>query len=304
MKFKFRHFVSATLMIISSQAFATAYPTPNANNSVIGDMQTGYVKSGDEAAEIAKAYDIGFNEIQNANPDINMNRRFASGKKVIIPTQHLLPDAAPRKGIVINLPEMRMYYYTNNEVLTYPIGIGKAGKTIPIASSKVTYKKTNPFWYPPPDIREFNLKKGVILPRVLPPGPDNPLGTYAIYMSIPTYLIHSTIYPESVGRRASFGCIRMYESDIESFFPTVNRGIPIEILNTPVKLGWQNQSLFMEVHEPLEEYKPQTDVKLPEMVHKVAQQTADKPMLVDWQAVSFIAQAKDGMPHQIAVALK
>ena len=303
MKFKLKHFISATLMIISSQAFATAYPAPDSNNSVIGSMQTGYVKSGDEAAVIAKAYDIGFNEIQNANPETNMNRRFAYGKKVVIPTEHILPNA-PRKGIVINLPEMRMYYYTNNEVLTYPIGIGKAGKTIPIASSKVIYKKTNPFWYPPKDIREFNLKQGVILPRVLPPGPDNPLGTYAIYMSLPTYLIHSTIYPESVGRRASFGCIRMYENDIESFFPTVTSGIPIEILNAPVKVGWQKQSLLIEAHEPLEEYKDEADANLSGMVHKIVQQTADKPVLVDWQAVSFIAKTRDGMPHRIGVALK
>lgn len=303
MKFKIRHFISATLMVISSQAFATAYTLPQENESVIGKVQTGFVRSGDAAADIAKTYDIGFNEIQNANPQIDMNHRFSSGKEVVIPTQHLLPNA-PRKGIVINLPEMRMYYYAGNEVLTYPIGIGKPGKTIPVTTSKVTYKKTNPFWYPPQDIREFNLAQGVILPRVLPPGPDNPLGTYAIYMSVPTYLIHSTIFPESVGRRASFGCIRMYENDIESFFPTVTKGIPIEILNAPVKLGWQNKSLFIEAHEPLEEYKDDPDATVSGMVHKIVQQTADKPVLVDWQRVSFIAREKDGLPHQIGIALK
>lgn len=303
MKFKIRHFISATLMVISSQAFATAYTLPQENESVIGKVQTGFVRSGDAAADIAKTYDIGFNEIQNANPQIDMNHRFSSGKEVMIPTQHLLPNT-PRKGIVINLPEMRMYYYAGNEVLTYPIGIGKPGKTIPVTTSKVTYKKTNPFWYPPQDIREFNLAQGVILPRVLPPGPDNPLGTYAIYMSVPTYLIHSTIFPESVGRRASFGCIRMYENDIESFFPTVTKGIPIEILNAPVKLGWQNKSLFIEAHEPLEEYKDDPDATVSGMVHKIVQQTADKPVLVDWQRVSFIAREKDGLPHQIGIALK
>src|SRR3990167_9172483 len=182
-----------------------------------------------------------------------MNHRFAYGKEVIIPTQHLLPNT-PRKGIVINLPEMRMYYYADNEVLTYPIGIGKPGKTIPVTSSKVTYKKTNPFWYPPQDIREFNLAQGVILPRVLPPGPDNPLGTYAIYMTVPTYLIHSTIFPESVGRRASFGCIRMYENDIETFFPIIKKGTPVLIVNAPVKIAWQKNRLYMEAHRPLEEH--------------------------------------------------
>jgi L,D-transpeptidase ErfK/SrfK len=304
MKVTIRHLVSASmLMMISTHAFATAYSTPAADESVIGSMQTGYVKSGDAAAVIAQTYDVGFNEMQNANPHIDMNHRFASSKEVMIPTVHLLPNA-PRKGIVINLPEMRMYYYTENEVLTYPIGIGKAGKTIPVAKAKVTYKKTNPFWYPPQDIREFQLEQGVILPRVLPPGPDNPLGTYAIYMTLPTYLIHSTIFPESVGRRASFGCIRMYENDIESFFPTVNRGIPIEILNTPVKLGWHKKSLFMEAHQPLEESREDPNAALPGVVHNIVEQTKDKPMLVDWQKVSFIAQARDGVPHEIASNLK
>lgn len=303
MKVKFRHLISASLLMISSHAFATSYTIPSEKESVIGSIQTGWVKSGDQAADIAKAYDIGFNEIQNANPQINMNHRFASGREVMIPTQHLLPNA-PRKGIVINLPEMRMYYYSGNEVLTYPIGIGKPGKTIPVTTSKVTYKKTNPFWYPPQDIREFNLAQGVILPRVLPPGPDNPLGTYAIYMSVPTYLIHSTIFPESVGRRASFGCIRMYETDIESFFPTVNKGIPIEILNAPVKVGWQNKALFMEAHEPLEEYKDDVNASLPGMVHQIVERSGNEPILIDWQAVSFIAQNKDGIPHKIGVPLK
>lgn len=303
MKFNLRPIIAAMVFALSSQAFATSYTLPPADHSVIGKVQTGFVRSGDAAADIAKTYDIGFNEIQNANPQIDMGHRFSSGREVVIPTQHLLPETK-RKGIVVNLPEMRMYYYTGNEVLTYPIGIGKPGKTIPVATAKVTYKKTNPFWYPPQDIREFNLKQGVILPRVLPPGPDNPLGTYAIYMTLPTYLIHSTIFPESVGRRASFGCIRMYENDIESFFPTVNKGIPIEILNTPVKLGWQKQSLFIEAHQPLEEYKDDPNATLSGMVHKIVQQTADKPMLVDWQRVSFIAKEKDGMPHQIAIALK
>lgn len=302
MKRHFRHLLSVMVLLASSQTFATAYSIPPADESIIGSTETGFVKSGDTPATISQAYDIGFNEIQNANPDMDMNHRFSSGKEVVIPTEHLLPSTS-RKGIVINLPEMRMYYYSGNEVLTYPIGIGKSGKTIPIANAKVTYKKTNPFWYPPDDIREFNLKQGVILPKVLPPGPDNPLGTYAVYMSLPTFLIHSTIFPESVGRRASFGCIRMYENDIEAFFPTIKRGIPIEIINSPVKVGWQKNSLFMEAHAPLEEYQSDFNATLPGTVHEIVEHTGNKPVLVDWQGVSFIAKAKDGRPHEIGVVL-
>lgn len=302
MKRHFRHLLSVLVLLASSQAFATAYSIPAANESIIGSQQTGFVKSGDTAATIAHAYDIGFNEIQNANPEIDMNHRFSSGREVVIPTEHLLPNA-PRKGIVINLPEMRMYFYNGNEVLTYPVGIGKAGKTIPIANAKVTYKKTNPYWYPPDDIREFNLAQGVILPKVLPPGPDNPLGTYAVYMTLPTFLIHSTIFPESVGRRASFGCIRMYETDIESFFPIIKRGIPIDIINSPVKVGWQKDKLYMEAHAPLDEYKSEPNATLSGTVHEIVERTGNKPVLVDWQGVSFIAKANDGAPHEIGVLL-
>lgn len=302
MKLKFKSLFTLSCFVLAQQAYATAYSVPSSNESIIGSIQTGFVKSGDTPAEIAKAYDIGFNEIQNANPDIDMNHRFSSGKEVVIPTEHLLPNA-PRKGIVINLPEMRMYYYTGKEVLTYPIGIGKAGKTIPIAKAAVTYKKTNPFWYPPQDIREFNLQQGVILPRVLPPGPDNPLGTYAIYMTLPTFLIHSTIFPESVGRRASFGCIRMYENDIETFFPIVKRGVPIEVLNSPVKVGWHNKSLYVEAHKPLEESSTAYEATLPGMVHKIIEHTGNEPVLVDWQQLSFIDKAKDGLPHEIGTKI-
>ncbi len=116
--------LSAMFILASSQAFATAYNTPTADESIIGSIQTGFVKSGDTPASIAQAYDVGFNEIQNANPQIDMNHRFSSGREVVIPTEHLLPNA-PRKGIVINLPEMRMYYYMGNEVLTTRSGLVK-----------------------------------------------------------------------------------------------------------------------------------------------------------------------------------
>ncbi len=141
------------------------------------------------------------------------------------------------------------------------------------------------------------------MPKVLPPGPDNPLGTYAIYMTLPTFLIHSTIFPESVGRRASFGCIRMYENDIESFYPTIKRGIPIQILNSPIKIGWQKNNLYMEAHEPLAENQSDFNATLPGAVHEIVQATNGKPVLVDWQGVSFIAKAKDGRPHEVGTVL-
>ncbi|HEX4044750.1 MAG TPA: L,D-transpeptidase family protein, partial [Gammaproteobacteria bacterium] len=217
--------LSIVSLAVSTQTMAASYSLPASSQSVIGEVQYTTSYGGDNVVTVAQRYNLGLNAIENANPHLNMGMGFSSGARLQIPTQHLLPNQA-RQGIVINLPEMRMYYYLGSQVLTYPIGIGKIGKTIPVTSTYVTRKAENPTWTPPDDIREFNLQQGIVLPQVMPPGPDNPLGPYAIYMQLPaygSYLIHSTIFPESVGRRASFGCIRMYESDIEQFFPSVER---------------------------------------------------------------------------------
>src|SRR3990167_7792243 len=271
---------------ISTLAFSASYPIPKATEALIGEVQYRSAASGDNVITIAKQYDIGYNAIENANPTLNTNRGFSQGVLLQLPTQHLLPNQ-PREGIVINLPEMRMYYYVegSGQVLTYPIGIGKIGKTIPITKTSIVRKTENPTWIPPEDIRAFNLEQGIVLPRVMPQGPDNPLGPYAIYMRIPTYLIHSTIFPDSVGKRASFGCIRMYQNDIEDFFPSIEKGIPVLIMNKPVKTGWEDHSLYVEVHDPLEEHSGAYNASLPGMVHEILNISANQPTLIDWQMV-------------------
>jgi L,D-transpeptidase ErfK/SrfK len=296
--------VSIIILMATSQAFATAYKIPPASEALIGDIKYNTIGANDTVVTLAQRYDIGFNAIENANPDTDMSKAFTLGAPVKIPTQHLLPNQT-RKGIVINLPEMRMYYFVDgtDEVYTYPIGIGKIGKTIPIRNTEITRKKEDPSWIPPQDIREFNLKQGIVLPRVMPPGPDNPLGPYAIYMGIPTYLIHSTIFPESVGKRASFGCIRMFESDIKDFFPSIKGGIPVVIVNSPVKVGWQNDQLFMEAHQPLEEHSSASDASLPGIVHTISNYSKADSTLIDWQLVSYISEKRDGIPHDIGIKL-
>lgn len=301
MNFKIGKTLSAVLLLVSTNVFATAYNVPPASQSLIGQVQYSSAGSNDNAATVAQRYDIGFNALESANPHLNVARG-VSGATLQIPTQHLLPNL-PREGIIVNLPEMRMYYFVGKKVLTYPIGIGKIGKTIPITKAEITTKKTNPTWTPPDDIREFNLQQGVILPKVMPAGPDNPLGPYAIYMTVPTYLIHSTIFPESVGKRASFGCIRMYESDIVEFFPSIQGGIPVAIVNSPVKVGWQNEHLYIEAYQPLEEHGNAYDTTLPGMVHMIADASKNQNTLIDWQLVSYIDKARDGLPHEIGTKI-
>lgn len=291
-----------TLMMSTAPLYAASYSLPSLDHSIIGQTQQTNGQAGDTVVTIAKQYDIGHNAIQQANPHVDVAKSFAAGTFLQIPTQHLLPNQA-REGIVINLPEMRMYYFLKDsqEVLTYPIGIGKIGKTIPITKTSIIRKTINPTWTPPQDIREFNLEKGIVLPKVMPPGPDNPLGPYAIYMRLPTYLIHSTIFPESVGMRASFGCIRMYEQDIKEFFPSIEKNIPVAIINSPVKVGWEGKQLYIEIHQPLEEHQTATEASFPGIISMVHKMIKDKIVLVDWQSISYIAKEKDGIPHEIGM---
>jgi len=289
------------LLSLTVSAYAEEFALPAASNALIGDVQYAKTQPGDTTTTVAQRYNLGLNSIVAANPGVTETTQFPAGVYVKIPTEFLLPSL-PRYGIVINLPEMRMYYYPKNSVnvMTFPIGIGKIGKTIPIQNTSITRKKVNPEWIPPKDIREFNAEQGIDLPRVMPAGPDNPLGPYAIYLRIPTFLIHSTIFPESIGRRASFGCIRMNESDIKEFFPLVQPGTPVAIVDMPAKIGWAGNQLLMEAHPPLEERSLQINV---DSVIDQIENTLPKQgvTLINWQLVAYLAEQPDGVPHEIGV---
>jgi L,D-transpeptidase ErfK/SrfK len=301
--------IQLLLFALVPYAFANTYELTNNDEDVVGKVQ--YIKPsfGESIANINKKYNIGFNELQEANPAISAKRNYPPMATTLkIPGAFILPPADSRQGIVVNLTEMRLYYFPKNstKVMTYPIGIGKLGKMIPVTKTAITRKKIDPTWYPPEDIREFNLKvNGIVLPKVMPPGPDNPLGHYAIYLGIPTYLIHSTIFPESIGRRASFGCIRMFESDIEQFFPMVSRAIPVLITTDSVKVGWAKNKLMLEAHEPLDDYRASNpDSTLSGVVQIIDRNVHKKPTtIVDWQMVSYLTNNRDGLPHEIGTQI-
>jgi L,D-transpeptidase ErfK/SrfK len=291
--------VGLLFFAITQPALAETFPLPAAENNIVGEPLSTSAQAGDTLITIAQRFDVGLNAISAANPDMATTAQLPPGTHVNVPGAHLLPPLA-HKGIVINLPEMRMYYYTAEGVVrTYPIGIGRVGKTIPIKRTAVVRKAENPVWIPPEDIRAFNLEQGVVLPRIMPSGPDNPLGPMAIYLQIPTYLIHSTIYPDSVGRRASFGCIRMHESDIKDFFPLVTAGTTVTIVDMPTKIGWQGNNLYLETYIPLEEHSSEYYASYKGMVDAIQSASGSNTVFVDWQAVSDLADARDGTPHNI-----
>ncbi len=282
--------------------FANQYTLPTGGNDVIGDVRYQPALSSDSVVTIAQQNNVGVNAVLNANPGLTEDQPLTNNENVKIPGEFLLPPL-PHNGIVINLAEMRMYFYPGDgTVMTFPIGIGKVGKTIPMGGTRVTRKVVNPTWIPPEDIRAFNRDKGIDLPHAMGPGPDNPLGPYAIYLKVPTYLIHSTIFPESIGRRASFGCIRMHESDIRQFFPLVKPGTPVAIVNMPAKVGWKGDRIYLETHPNLEEHP---DPGISGIVDSIDRSMPEKGVtLVNWQAVAYLSEQRDGIPHEIGIKVK
>jgi L,D-transpeptidase ErfK/SrfK len=286
--------------LMTQPVFATEFVLPSPEDALLGKIQYTSVTR-ESPATIAQRYNLGLNAIVNANPGSTERVVYSNTGSLKLATAFLLPPV-PRQGIVINLPEMRMYYYppAGGEVMTFPVGIGKIGKTIPIRNTTITRKKVNPVWTPPADIIKYNEDQGIQLPRVMPAGPDNPLGPYAIYLGIPTYLIHSTIFPESIGRRASFGCIRMNETDIKEFFPQVAAGTPVVILNMPDKIAWNGNQLFLEAHPPLEEHADSVNVH--QLIDTISDSVSQHGVtLVNWQLVAYLTEQPDGIPHEVGV---
>ncbi len=220
----------------------------NKDSTVIGFTKTHNIGNFESLIETARKFNLGYNEIISANPDIDPFLP-DNGTIVKIPTSWVLPETNIYDGIVINLSEMRLYYFFQQKdrklVRTFPIGIGREGYDTPLGKFKIIQKIVNPSWYVPESIRAEKPE----LPRVVPPGPDNPLGTHALRLSLQSYLIHGTNKPWGVGRRVSHGCIRLYPEDIPVLFQLVNNGVKVEIVKQPVKIGIRDKKVFIEVHE-------------------------------------------------------
>jgi L,D-transpeptidase ErfK/SrfK len=256
--------------LLSTSVFAATFDLPSEHFDVIGAITTVNATYEDTLLDIARRKSIGQDQMERANPGVD---RWLPGEgtPVVVPSHYILPRA-PREGLVLNLPEMRMYYFPPRkpgqpaQVQTYPIGIGRMDWATPLGTTKITGKIKDPTWTPPESIRIEHAAKGDPLPRVVPAGPDNPLGRYAMRLSIPGYLIHSTNKPLGVGMRVSHGCIRMLPDDIERLFPQLPVGTPVNIVNQPVKAGWHGGKLYIEVHPPLEEYPNDRGAMVEEMM--------------------------------------
>ncbi|SDJ39142.1 L,D-transpeptidase family protein [Billgrantia gudaonensis] len=263
------------------------------SGKVIGENYTVTVEDGDTLVDIARRHNVGYEAIRMANPDVSLWAPYA-GTEVTIPNRHILPDA-PREGIVINLSELRLYYYSAEGVVeTYPISVGREGYATPVGLTKTTVKVKDPHWSPPRSMREEAAARGEPPPTVVPPGPDNPLGRHAILLGLPSYLIHGTNKPEGVGMRVSRGCIRMYPEDIESLYERVPSGTQVNIVDQPFKAAWsQDGVLYAQSFPRLEENRGSVEPIL-EAIQVVSQAFGDDQPPVDYARLRQAVEQPDG----------
>jgi L,D-transpeptidase ErfK/SrfK len=329
--------IAATIIgaLFAASLRAEIYELPPEGYDVVGAVATVTARQEDTLIDIARRNGLGYHDIVHANPGVNVWVP-GEGTEVILPTRFVLPPG-PRRGIVLNLAEYRLYYYpepVDGEpayVMTYPISIGRMDWETPLGSTRVVAKVKDPSWYPPQSVRDEHAADGRPLPRVVPPGPDNPLGKYAMRLGLPGYLIHSTNRPAGVGMRVTHGCIRMFPEDIEYLFPNVDVNTPVRIINAPVKIGWFGDELVMEVHPVLENAVAEgneelvaadIDVDTGEVTGEEAEVTAQPkdPLTyvteqfiavtgsragsLDWDEVELLIDRSDGIPAAAGKGIK
>ncbi|MBT4109015.1 MAG: L,D-transpeptidase family protein [Pelagibacterales bacterium] len=295
----FRSIFFPFLILYNSFAYSDEV---NIGNDVIGVNHYYTTTKEDTLINIARKFDISFADILSAN-DVEMDPWIpGENKKLLIPKSHILPFGK-RDGIIINIGDLRLYLFKEGKILeSYPIGIGRSGWETPMGKSKIIKKKKDPIWIPPESIR----KEDPSLPKVVAAGKDNPLGNRALYLSMPSYLIHGTNKPYGVGMKVSHGCIRLYPEDIEILFEHVTEGTKVNIINQRIKAGWKNNKLFIEVHV-LPDYVRgsinKEEIKksdLYPMAYNIVQKAAGlKITLVDWEKVNKAIFLSKGIPTEI-----
>jgi L,D-transpeptidase ErfK/SrfK len=288
-----------------ARAGGAEYLLPLNGDNVIGVVTTAVAEHEDTLLDIGRRYGVGYEEILAANPGIDPWLPGA-GTEVLLPTRFVLPDA-PREGIVVNLPEHRLYYFPPARpgeprvVRTYPISTGKMDWKTPLGVTRIVAKQEKPNWHPPESVRLEHIEKGDPLPNVVPPGPDNPLGEYAMRLGIPkgSYLIHGTNRPAGVGMQVTHGCIRMYPEDIEEFFSLVPVKTQVNLVDQTTKVGWWRGQLFVERQAPLEGTGDPTHMDPAELAKMVTSATEGLAASVDWNVARGAFNQASGVPVRI-----
>lgn len=304
----FRPLCLGAALLLATHAGAASFPVPPPGSDLIGAALTVAVAGRETLPDLARRYGLGFEEIVNANPGVDPWLPGA-GTPIVLPRLRLLP-AAPREGIVINLPEHRLYYFPGAPggatpvVWTFPVSIGKMDWRTPLGVTRIVQKVRDPTWTPPQSVRDEHARRGDILPAIVPAGPNNPLGRHALRLGIPggAYLIHGTNRPVGVGMQVTHGCMRLYPEDVEQLFGMVAVNTPVRIVNQPYKWGWHGGRLLIEVHPPLQEDAVDPPV-LTDLMRLIVEATRGAPQTIDWPGAERIWREARGLPEAVSAGV-
>jgi L,D-transpeptidase ErfK/SrfK len=286
----------------------THYFEVDQGNGVVGYVQRTVISKDDTLPDVARRFDVGYEEMLMANPGVDPWLPGA-GREVVVPTQFVLP-AAPHEGVVVNVAAMRIFYYPPHKkgepetVYTHPLGIGKVGWKTPEGTTKIIARQKDPIWVVPKSVRDEHAESGEKLPAQVPPGPDNPLGQYEFRLGWPSYLIHGTNKPYGVGMRSSHGCMRLYPEDIAVFFDLIPIGTKVTVVNQPYLFGWRDGTLHFQAYTVMEDdsrdwSKDRKRLLANLLSPKLRAKIAEHDEEIDWQRVGDLAHAPRAVPVPI-----
>jgi L,D-transpeptidase ErfK/SrfK len=281
-------------------AAAATFELSGPDQTIVGDDQVVTTVYEDTLYDLARKYSIDSQELIRVNPGIDPWLPGA-GRKVIIPGRFILPPG-PRTGIIVNLPEHRIYFFPKRRrgkpqiVITYPVSIGKMDWRTPIGLTHVIQKLKNPVWYVPAGVRKEHLEEGDPLPARVLPGPDNPLGQYALRLAAGggTYLIHGTNNPVAVGMPVTHGCVRLYPDDVAALFPLVPVGTPVRIINDPIKVAWVDGELLLEAHPPVDDQGQSFEPNVDAFADLLRTAVGDSTVAINWDYAREVLAKSDG----------
>jgi L,D-transpeptidase ErfK/SrfK len=297
-------------VLLAMPCGASLFALPADGSPIVGSDTSVTTVYEDTLPDLAHRYSLGYYEIIRANPGVDVWIPGAD-KVIVLPGRRILPPG-PREGIVVNLPEHRLYYYpkpTGHDrpvVITYPVSIGKMDWRTPLGDTHVIAKIKHPAWYPPESVRKEHAANDDPLPKMVPAGPDNPLGDFAMRLAAGngSYMIHGTNNPTAVGMAVTHGCIRMYPEDVAAVFATVPVGTKVRLINEPVKVAWVEGELFIEAHPPVDDEGQSIEPDLKELSKMLNHALGKNHAAVNWEMARSTLAAARGMPTLIGVAVK
>lgn len=302
-----RRLVVSALLVWSCVSHAATYLLPSSpDHALVGELQYIEAKYEDTLLILGRRYSIGYEEMLAANPGVNPWLP-GEGTRILIPSRYVLPDA-PRVGIVVNLPEHRLYYFPpvkpgeQPTVQTYPVSTGKVDRKTPMGLTKIVDKRANPIWYPTESIRSEHAARGEPLPKWVPAGPDNPLGEFAMRLGFGdgTFLIHGTNKPAAVGMEVTHGCIRMFPEDIEQFFKVVPVQTPVRIVYQTAKMGWGEDGLYMQTYKVPDAIENSANEGLTSITRALVAATQSKSANINWEEAERVFNTGSGVPMKVA----